>query len=178
MTLVLTLVTTRYVVQVADRLVTTDGKRFDPTSNKSLIYLGRNAIVAIAYSGLAYLEGIPTDEWIAQTLWGRKLPRRDDGRAVGHFLGGEPRQSVDRDIAGEWTGPHLKRSSFRSFWQAGNGGTWVPEQSGVRFCTPSLPCDRMVKFVVMWITYLDIGIVKGGCATGSRAFHSECSQFH
>lgn len=95
MTLVLTLVTTRYVVQVADRLVTTDGKRFDPTSNKSLIYLGRNAIVAIAYSGLAYLEGIPTDEWIAQTLWGRKLPRRDDGRAVGHFLGGEPRQSVD-----------------------------------------------------------------------------------
>lgn len=95
MTLVLTLVTTRYVMQVADRLVTTDGKRFDPASNKSLIYLARNAIVTIGYSGLAYLDGIPTDEWIAQKLWGRELPRHDDGRAVGHVLGGELRQSLD-----------------------------------------------------------------------------------
>ena len=95
MTLVLTLVTTRYVMQVADRLVTTDGKKFDPASNKSLIYLAKNAIVTIGYSGLAYLDGIPTDEWIAQTLWGKELPRRDDGRVAGHVLGGGGRQSID-----------------------------------------------------------------------------------
>lgn len=95
MTLVLTLVTTRYVMQVADRLVTVGGNKFDPASNKSLIYVARNAIVTIGYSGLAYLDGIPTDEWIAQTLWGKELPRHDDGRAVGHVLGGGTRQSID-----------------------------------------------------------------------------------
>ncbi len=95
MTLVLTLVTTRYVMQVADRLVTTDGKKFDPVSNKSLIYLARNAIVTIGYSGLAYLDGIPTDEWLAQMLWGKELPRHDDGRAAGHVFGGEGRQIID-----------------------------------------------------------------------------------
>ncbi len=82
-------------MQIADRLVTTDGRIFDPASNKSLIYVARNAIVTIGYSGLAYLDGIPTDEWIAQTLWGKELPRHDDGRAVGHVLGGGPRQSID-----------------------------------------------------------------------------------
>jgi len=95
MTLVLSLLTTRYVMQVADRLVTADGKLIDPASNKSLIYLARNAIVAIGYSGLAYLDGIPTDEWIAQTLWGKEFPRHDDGRAVGHVLGMEGRQCID-----------------------------------------------------------------------------------
>ena len=97
MTLVLTFVSPRYVMQVADRLVTITkgGKRFDPASNKSLIYLARNAIVTIGYSGLAYLDGIPTDEWIAQTLWGKDLPRHDDGRAVGHVFGGGPRKGID-----------------------------------------------------------------------------------
>lgn len=85
-------------MQVADRLVTTDGKKFDPASNKSLIYLAKNAIVTIGYSGLAYLDGIPTDEWIARTLWGEDLPRRDDGRAVGHTFGGGQSTDIGRAI--------------------------------------------------------------------------------
>lgn len=94
MTLVLTLAHPNYVVQVADRRVTTDGVVFDSASNKSLIYLARNAIVTIGYCGLAYLQGIPTDEWIAQTLWGEELLRREDGRLAGMcFAAG--RQGID-----------------------------------------------------------------------------------
>ncbi len=68
MTLILTLATPRYILQVSDRLVTRGDSRFDPASNKIVIYHAKNALVAIGYSGLAYLEGVPTDQWIAQKL--------------------------------------------------------------------------------------------------------------
>ena len=72
MTLVLTLLTARYVLQVSDRLVTETAscRPFDPLANKNVIYHARDAIVSIGYSGLAYLEGVPTDQWIAQKLRG------------------------------------------------------------------------------------------------------------
>ena len=76
MTLILTLVTPQYVLQVSDRLVTRAGQEFDPASNKNLIYLAKNALVTIGYSGAAYLEGVPTDRWIAQRLWGQELPQQ------------------------------------------------------------------------------------------------------
>jgi hypothetical protein len=69
-TLVLTAVAPNFVVQVSDRLVTDagSGKVLDPVTNKTVIYLARNAHVTIGYSGLAYIEGITTDRWIAQIL--------------------------------------------------------------------------------------------------------------
>lgn len=68
MTLILTCATPRFVVQVSDRLVTRGGKAFDPASNKAVIYQAENATVAIGYSGLAHIEGLPTDQWIAEKL--------------------------------------------------------------------------------------------------------------
>jgi hypothetical protein len=56
----------------------------DPLANKNLIYYARDAIVAIGYAGKAYglnssNKNMPTDEWIAEKLWGKPIPRGLDG---------------------------------------------------------------------------------------------------
>lgn len=72
MTLILTHLSAGYpyALQVTDRLVTKGGSPFDPLANKNIVYVARNAIVSIAYTGLAYIDGIPTDVWIAERLVG------------------------------------------------------------------------------------------------------------
>jgi len=72
MTLILSVACRNYVAQVSDRLLTDVMTRrpFDLTSNKNLVYITPGAQVAIGYSGIAYLDGIPTDQWIAQQLTG------------------------------------------------------------------------------------------------------------
>ncbi len=82
MTLHLTRISRRYALQVSDRLVS--GGVQDPLANKNLIYWARGAVVSIGYTGLAYElsssdRNMPTDEWIAETLWGRPIPRGWDG---------------------------------------------------------------------------------------------------
>jgi hypothetical protein len=78
-TLVLTMATPAFIIQASDRLVTKNRKTFDPIANKSIIYRAENAIAAISYSGLAFISKIPTDEWLAQELWGAPIPRGHDG---------------------------------------------------------------------------------------------------
>jgi len=82
MTLHLTRGSRRYVLQVSDRLVS--GGVQDPLANKNLIYWARRAVVSIGYTGLAYGlsssdRNMPTDEWIAEILWGKPIPRGRDG---------------------------------------------------------------------------------------------------
>jgi hypothetical protein len=78
MTLILTLPSARYVLQVSDRLTTRAQDPFDRHSNKNVIFLARDALVSIGYSGHAYLNGVPTDQWIAQTLRGEDLSRPEE----------------------------------------------------------------------------------------------------
>ncbi len=73
---------------VSDRLVS--GGMSDPLANKNLIYLARDAVVAIGYAGKAYglnssNRNMPTDEWIAEKLWGKPIHRGPDGDAPGTF---------------------------------------------------------------------------------------------
>ncbi len=70
MTSILTLVSPAYVVQVSDRRVTLQGgsKEHDPVANKTVVYGARNAIATLGCSGIAYVENIPTDEWIVRAL--------------------------------------------------------------------------------------------------------------
>jgi hypothetical protein len=63
-----------YFVQVSDRLVT-GGSRSDPCANKTVVYRARDALVSIGYSGIAYVDQTPTDDWIVEHLWGNSLPR-------------------------------------------------------------------------------------------------------
>ena len=75
MTLIAAVITKIDVVQVSDRLVSDRGIEFDPTANKQLVYLGPRWAVSMAYTGTAYIGKLPTDEWIAEALIQKPLPR-------------------------------------------------------------------------------------------------------
>ena len=82
MTLHLISASDRYVAHVSDRLVS--GSMNDPLANKQIIYCARDALVSIGYTGMAYglspaSPNMPTDEWLAEILWGRPIPRGQDG---------------------------------------------------------------------------------------------------
>jgi hypothetical protein len=68
-----------YVLQVGDRLVSErrPGQPLtprDPLFNKHILFLAKDAIVSIGFAGLAYVMGVPTDQWIASVLSGGSLP--------------------------------------------------------------------------------------------------------
>jgi hypothetical protein len=69
-TLILTLVSRRFVLQVSDRMISSGGKALYPGSNKNVIYLARDALVSFGYSGLARLGQTPSDDWIARQITG------------------------------------------------------------------------------------------------------------
>jgi hypothetical protein len=73
MTVVLTATSPKFLVQSSDRLVSRGGRLFDDRANKVIILRTHDATVSIAYSGLAYVRGKPTDHWIAEQLAGREL---------------------------------------------------------------------------------------------------------
>src|SRR5689334_7331451 len=72
MTLLLTLASRDFILQVSDRLVTKNGSPFDPMANKSLVYRAQDAIVTMAYTGSAYIAGQPTDVYLAEAILGEK----------------------------------------------------------------------------------------------------------
>lgn len=73
MTLILARASSEFVLQVTDRLVTKNSQPFDKVANKNILYIASNAVVAIAYTGLAYIDGKPTDYWIAENLSGLEI---------------------------------------------------------------------------------------------------------
>jgi hypothetical protein len=101
MTIVLTVASPAYVVQVADRRLSISkagviAGEHDPVSNKTIVYRCKNAIVVMGYSGIAYIGGNPTDEWLAQVLWGEPITRGPDG--VRPALVGFVRRPLNVDI--------------------------------------------------------------------------------
>lgn len=72
MTLIVTAATPLFVLQAADRLITRQVahkiEEYDAVSNKSIIYEALDGLLAISYCGNAYIDGLPTDEWIAMQL--------------------------------------------------------------------------------------------------------------
>lgn len=66
MTLILSCLTRDYVVQVSDRrVVATDGSWREDRANKAVFFCGHSSF---SYTGIARLEGLPTDEWLTQQL--------------------------------------------------------------------------------------------------------------
>jgi hypothetical protein len=89
MTLVLTVITPRYVVQAADRLLTKGKAVHDPVANKTIICSLKNAVIVLSYAGIAYLGRQPTDEWLAEILWGGAIGRGPDGAGPAALLMGQ-----------------------------------------------------------------------------------------
>lgn len=75
MTLILARASAEFVLQVTDRLttITSNMRPYDKLANKNILYFASNAVVAIAYTGDAYLENVPTDHWMAEKLIGVKI---------------------------------------------------------------------------------------------------------
>lgn len=94
MTLVLTAASPLYVVQCADRLLTMSAgvveRPADPAANKTILYRASDAVAVIGYSGLAYAGQTPTDEHLAELLWGAPLGRGPDGRSPAYRTGRRP----------------------------------------------------------------------------------------
>ena len=80
-----------FAIQVTDRLLTlpSTGEPFDRDANKNIIFHARDGVAAIAYSGIAWIGGLPTDQWIVETItledWGR-------GEQRGSLSGGRPKR--------------------------------------------------------------------------------------
>ena len=77
MTQIFGIVTRKCVVHLSDRLLSQKTKRgvlpFDRDSNKAIIFQATDAHVIASYTGRAYLDNIPSDTFIAQSLLGRTL---------------------------------------------------------------------------------------------------------
>jgi hypothetical protein len=75
MTLILARVSADFALQVTDRLVSEQisGQPFDKVSNKNILFIATNAVVVLAFTGAAFIEGIPTDHWLAQQLAGIEI---------------------------------------------------------------------------------------------------------
>ena len=80
MTLIVTRTSCCYALMVTDRKVTKNGTEYDPDANKNLLFSARNAVIAIGYTGMAYIGTIPTDQWIAQTLTDLTFPEGRHGK--------------------------------------------------------------------------------------------------
>lgn len=94
MTQVIQLVTRRHVFHVSDRLLsqkTPQGtEAFDANCNKAVVFCATDAHVVASYTGRAYLDHIPTDTFIAQSLLGSSLT------CAGAFIGvGCPESWID-----------------------------------------------------------------------------------
>jgi len=74
MTLILSRISYRYALQVSDRLVSNAGRPVDPAANKTLVLISRGGVAAISYTGLAVINSMPTDQWLAQVLTGVTYP--------------------------------------------------------------------------------------------------------
>jgi len=86
MTLILARASAEFVLQVTDRLTTIQATKqpFDKIANKNILYFASNAVIALAYTGDAYLEGIPTDHWIAEKIAGIKTNLETPPAMVGY----------------------------------------------------------------------------------------------
>ncbi len=73
MTSVLSLTTPDFVVQVSDRQLSMGGAVWDEAANKTIVFCAADALVAIGYTGTAFVRGKPTDHWIAEQLVGDEL---------------------------------------------------------------------------------------------------------
>lgn len=70
MTLILSLCRRDVVIHGSDRLLTLHPSReqHDTISNKAVVYEASDGVFCMGYSGIAYLQNMPTDEWLIRKI--------------------------------------------------------------------------------------------------------------
>jgi hypothetical protein len=117
MTLILGLIHRHRVFQVSDRLTTLrSGEPFDRTVNKTIVAAFSDAVAVLSYTGTAFLDGVPTDVWLASKLSNASVDELMNGQGI--RTGGQLRR------------PDLGRS-LRSLAAALNAA-WPQQPSPVR----------------------------------------------
>lgn len=117
MTLILSQASRWFTLQVTDRLVTRAGDPFDSISNKNLIYFAPDAVVSLGYTGSAYIDGTPTDWWLAETLTGlhyddrRRPPSIQTGRVPRWPHIGPALELLKNELAATFARPRMKRDA-------------------------------------------------------------------
>ncbi len=79
----------RYVLHVSDRLLSTRLRSgvlhpADARFNKNVLFGGRGGVVSLGFSGLARIDRVPTDQWMAAVLAGERptAPQGGPGRGI------------------------------------------------------------------------------------------------
>ncbi len=85
MTLVLSVATPAFSLQVSDRLVSKGGEPHDPLANKNVVLRATDGLLVFGYTGLAFLDGLPTDTWIADRVSGGACAGTGGVMAYGDF---------------------------------------------------------------------------------------------
>lgn len=76
MTLIVSLIAGHWAFHASDRIISVEPStanptgEYDPHSNKTVVVVGTDAWVVLGYSGLAFLDGKPTDPLIAEAISG------------------------------------------------------------------------------------------------------------
>lgn len=92
--MVISVATPVFALHVSDRLVSKQGKPYDALANKTVVFRATDGLLALGYTGPAFLDGLPTDVWIAEVLSGTecggdvgavrygRFPVRDTGSSL------------------------------------------------------------------------------------------------
>jgi hypothetical protein len=98
-TIILSLVTAHYALQISDRQLSQEKQpgqyeAWDRASNKSVILLGHDGLISMGYSGPAFISGATTDGWIAEVVAERSMganrERPDFGIQIGEGIPDRP----------------------------------------------------------------------------------------
>lgn len=68
MTLIITCATRFFSVCVSDRLTTVDERTHDALANKVIVSRLDGALLTLGYTGVAYIDNLPTDEWLVRAV--------------------------------------------------------------------------------------------------------------
>jgi hypothetical protein len=90
MTLIISQATFLGATQVSDRLVSRRRRAVDALANKTVIYLSHRCIVSLSCTGIAWLDGMSTDNRVAELLSGEPLIRSPRGGIAMRFGKGAP----------------------------------------------------------------------------------------
>lgn len=100
MTQVLACASLHQAIHVSDRLVTlrAGALPYDGFANKALILVAENGVAVMGYTGEAFLDSVPTDQWIAEILRGARFERARKPPAC-HFGSGLRFPDLGRNLA-------------------------------------------------------------------------------